>query len=299
MKKTITIYVLFLTVNSYCQETSYPIIDMHIHAYTQDARWNRHVPNPKTGKPLTADNSQKQYDSTLWQMKKWNYKKAMISGDTAAVARWKENQPELFIPGLLIDGINLPDTNWLKDAFITKKIQVLGEIEVQYDGIAPDSSIMKPYFALAERYDIPVAIHMGPAFPGAVYRGFPEYRVRLSNPLLLENVLARHPRLRIYVMHGGWPMQQEMLGLMFAYPNVYFELSGLIWQAPTTIIHDYLKPFISAGFGKRILFGSDQMVWPDAIPIAIETILSAGFLDEEQKKDIFYRNAERFLRIKL
>jgi uncharacterized protein len=44
------------------------------------------------------------------------------------------------------------------------------------------------------------------------------------------------------------------------------------------------------------MFGSDQMVWPGAIDIAIEEIRSADFLSEEQKRDIFYNNAVRFLR---
>jgi len=299
MKTLFFIAAFIFSSQCYSQKTVYPVIDMHLHAYQQDARWGLHIPNPKTGYPLTADNAQKQFDSTLWQMKKWNYRKAMISGDTSAVWLWKKNQPDLFISGLQIDGTNLPDTNWLKVAFMSGKIKVLGEIEVQYDGIAPDSTIMEPYFALAERYDIPVAIHMGPAFPGAVYRGFPEYRVSLSNPILLEKVLAKHPRMRIYVMHAGWPMQQEMLGIMLAYPQVYIDFAGIGWQAPPVIVHDYLKKFIDAGFGKRILFGSDQMVWPDAIPIAIENILSAKFMSEDQKKDILYRNAERFLKIKL
>src|SRR5262245_59017296 len=28
----------------------------------------------------------------------------------------------------------------------------------------------------------------------------------LSNPLLLKKVLVRHPKLRLYVVHAGWPM---------------------------------------------------------------------------------------------
>lgn len=52
-----------------------------------------------------------------------------------------------------------------------------------------------------------------------------------------------------------------------------------------------------AGFGKRLLFGSDQMVWPEAIGMAVEGIESATFLTEEEKRDIFYNNAARFLRL--
>ena len=44
------------------------------------------------------------------------------------------------------------------------------------------------------------------------------------------------------------------------------------------------------------MFGSDNGYWPDAIPIAIEAIESADFLTEQQKRDIFYNHAARFLR---
>ena len=40
-----------------------------------------------------------------------------------------------------------------------------------------------------------------------------------------------------------------------------------------------------------------QSCWPRAIEVAIETIKTAPFLSEEQKRDIFYNNAARFLRL--
>jgi hypothetical protein len=39
------------------------------------------------------------------------------------------------------------------------------------------------------------------------------------------------------------------------------------------------------------------MVWPEAIGLAIEAIDSASFLTEDEKTDIFYNNAARFLRL--
>ena len=56
-------------------------------------------------------------------------------------------------------------------------------------------------------------------------------------------------------------------------------------------------PALRAGFAKRLMFGSDQMVWPEAIGAAIRGIDSAEFLSPEQKRDIFYNNAARFLRL--
>jgi uncharacterized protein len=45
------------------------------------------------------------------------------------------------------------------------------------------------------------------------------------------------------------------------------------------------------------MWGSDQMVWPRTIEVALETIEKAPFLSGEQKRDIFYNNAARFLRL--
>jgi predicted TIM-barrel fold metal-dependent hydrolase len=45
------------------------------------------------------------------------------------------------------------------------------------------------------------------------------------------------------------------------------------------------------------MFGSDQGNWPGVIEPSIEIIEEAPFLTEGQKRDIFYNNAARFLRL--
>ncbi len=45
------------------------------------------------------------------------------------------------------------------------------------------------------------------------------------------------------------------------------------------------------------MFGSDQMNWPETIDAALDAIQSAPFLTAEQKRDIFYNNAARFLKL--
>ena len=171
------------------------------------------------------------------------------------------------------------------------------EIGVQYDGLSPADPSLEPYFALAEDLDIPVGIHMGEGPPGAAYLSSPSYRARLASPFLLEEVLVRHPRLRIYVMHYGSPSVDEMIAMLFSHPQLYVDVAGNDWSLPRKEFHDHLRRLVEAGFGKRIMFGSDAMVWPQAIAIAIESIESASFLTEEQKRDIFYNNAARFLRL--
>lgn len=86
---------------------------------------------------------------------------------------------------------------------------------------------------MAETLDVPVAIHMGPDPPAAAYESspapvkYPEYRMALSNPLLLEEVLLRHKGLRVLLMHAGWPFLESTLALLYAHPNVY----GRPWRA--------------------------------------------------------------------
>ena len=152
-------------------------------------------------------------------------------------------------------------------------------------------------FALAEELDIPVSIHVGLTKPGGVYDAYPKYRAALGDPMLLEEVLIRHPKLRINVMHAGWPMADQMVALMWAHPQVYVDTGVINWAVPRKAFHAYLKRLVEAGFGKRIMFGSDQMVWPESIGMAIEGIESAPFLTDAQKRDIFYNNAVRFFRL--
>ena len=98
-------------------------------------------------------------------------------------------------------------------------------------------------------------------------------------------------------MHYGSPVVDEMIAMLYAHPQLYVRIAGNDWQLPRKQFHDHLRRLVDAGFGKRILFGSDQMVWPEAIDVALESVESAAFLTEAQKRDILYHNAVRFLRL--
>src|SRR5262249_13903991 len=98
-------------------------------------------------------------------------------------------------------------------------IRVLGELGFQYQGALPTEEAPDAYFALAEDLDIPVGVHVGPGAPGAPYVGYPKYEMRLTNPLLYENALTRHPKLRLYIMHAAWPMLDQIVGLLYAHPR--------------------------------------------------------------------------------
>ena len=62
---------------------------------------------------------------------------------------------------------------------------------------------------------------------------------------------------------------------------------------PQPSFDHYLQQLMIYGFGQRILFGSDQMTWPEATEQAVARFRSAAYLTAEQRADIFFNNAVR------
>ena len=77
--------------------------------------------------------------------------------------------------------------------------------------------------------------------------------------------------------HAGWPFIDEMLALLLYHPQVNVDVGIISWQLPRAEFHRNLRRFIDAGFGKRVMFGSDQLLFPEMIRVAIENIEWADF----------------------
>jgi predicted TIM-barrel fold metal-dependent hydrolase len=301
-----------------------PIIDMHLHAYPADAqgpppvvvcapyddmpvRDTRWGPDEYAGATFKAPPTCKH---PVWSAKtdddlriqslarlKARDITAVTSGPPAFVKAWHDADPQRIIPAVEFGVASAPSIAELRALHAAGMLKVMGEITAQYEGVAPDDPRLEPYYALAEELDIPVGVHIGPGPPGAAYLGMTDYRMALSDPLALESVLIRHPKLRLYVMHAGWPMADRMIALLYAHPQVYVDTAVIDFTQPRAEFHRYLQRLVEGGYGKRIMFGSDQMVWPGAIDPAIEAITSAPFLSPVQKRDILHDNAARFLRL--
>jgi predicted TIM-barrel fold metal-dependent hydrolase len=226
---------------------------------------------------------------------------AVVMGDEESVRRWKAAAPNRVIMGTSF--MNSPTAGsytpleQLRTAFTTGGFKVMGEIGLQYQGLSPSDTSVDRYFALAEQLDIPVAIHMGTGGSGRANVTTPKFRGSMGDPLLLEELLARHPKLRVWIMHAGYPMIDNLLTLLQANSHVYVDVAGLIWSYPRKEVDNYIKRIVEAGFQDRIMFGTDQLVWPKLMETSIEVIDRAAFLTPQQKRDILYNNAARFLRL--
>jgi len=269
-----------------------PIIDVHLHA--QEAIWMETLPQfpwPALGPETQIKDISELLPRTVEEMKKYNIVLGVLTQDNLdELYRWKEYDSR-FMLGAMIGEPKDVDLERITNDFKNGKLDVIGEIASQYYNYAVNDPALDPFFALAEEFDVPVLVHcMGAG-------GSTHFPIAKGNPLLVSEVIKKHPKLRIYIENAGWPFLEEIISLMYMYPNVYVDVSTLTWVIPRNVFHNYLNDLTDAGLGKRIMFGSDQMIWPESIGMAIEAIESAEFLTEEEKRDIFYNNAVRFFRL--
>lgn len=298
-----------------------PIIDMHLHAYPADGNgapgvgvcvgvaanlqydpaqaWPEKLMQlsmePPCKDPIWgAKTDDEVRDQTIAAMRKHNVK-GVLSGTPEEVASWQAQAPDLFIAGRSLnikrDKVSAAE---IGAEFENGGFKVLAEVSNQYNGILADDPSFDDYWAVAAEHDIPVGLHLGVGPPGAphLYRSF-----RVQTPLQIETILNRHPTLRVYLMHAGFPFADDLKALMFLYPQLYVDVGVLQIATPREDYYAFLKEIIRAGFGDRIMFGSDQMNWPGLIEEGINAINEAPFLTYEQKKDILHDNAVRFLRL--
>jgi predicted TIM-barrel fold metal-dependent hydrolase len=223
---------------------------------------------------------------------------AVVFGSPESVRKWRDAAPRRVIPGtgFQAGGQRVP-VDQLRASFTKDGFKVMGEIGLQYQGISPSDMSVDQYFALAEELDVPVAIHMGTGGSGRANIATPTFRGSKGDPLLLEELLARHPKLRVQVMHAGYPMIDNMLTLLQANSHVYVDVAGLIWSYPLKEVNRYIERLVGAGFGDRVMYGTDQLVWPKLMAYSISIIQNADYLTSAQKRDILYNNAARFLRL--
>ena len=278
-----------------------PIIDMHIHAVdSRSGQIGMVYDNPQTGQHFQGSNTPEEHlTETIAKFKEHNIVKAMVSPELSIekgtpTEEWHNYAPETVLMGIPWSELISLDT--LRQKYVDGKLHILAEMAPMYKGILPTDERVTPYFDLAEELNLPVGYHLLPGGPpGAAYTFAPKLRAAQAKPLQFEEILVSHPKMKIYIIHAGWPYLEDMKALMYAHPQVYVDIGVIDWLLPRQEFHNYLKGLVDAGFGNRIMYGSDQMIWVDAIDDAIDAVNAADFLSKEQKADIFYNNAAQFL----
>jgi len=295
MKRLITLgflLIIALVSSTLSAQNQLPIIDMHLHSY--NSIWSNDrmcFPEPCEKVPTQTKDGTQLLRKTIEQMNKYNIVYGVVSGnDYKLNMKWVNADPR-FLNGFLISEPDEIDFEVLNQDLKAPKIKIMGEITSQYRGYAMNDPKLDTVFAIAEANDLPVLVHC------AGLGGSDHFPIEKGNPMNLNEVIRKHPKLRLYVENAGWPFGDEIIALMYTNPNVYADLSTISWIIPRATFHSYLKKLVDAGLTDRLMFGSDQMIWPEAIDSSVNAINSADFLTEKQKRNIFYNNAARFLRL--
>jgi len=291
MTKTI-LFLCFLLTYNICNSQ---VIDMHMHGYTDKDFFTGIARNGLASSKTAKEHLQQ----TILKMNQNKIKYAVICGRIESIALYT-SADKRFIPAYQDYDDTLLPIQKFEEFVKTGKIKVFGEVMAVYKGKTLADSSYQPYLAICEKYGIPIAYHSGGSFPNAQQFGWPKYRITLGDPFLIEEVLVKYPKLKVYLMHAGENFYENTLRMMDGYPNLYADLGVEMWLHPMTkdFAVKFLKSAKEYGILDRVMFGSDQMVWPEAITSSINFLNALDFLTKEEKQKIFYDNAKKFLDIK-
>lgn len=120
-------------------------------------------------------------------------------------------------------------------------------------GFDPSNEALYPLWAFLEELGLPCIFHTGQNGMGAGLPGGRGIKLRYSNPLLLDDVAADFPGLKIIMAHPSVPWQDEANSIATHKANVFIDLSG--WSPkyfPASLVK--LSGNVLAS---KVLFGTD------------------------------------------
>ena len=153
----------------------------------------------------------------------------------------------------------------------------------------PTGSQALAIFREAERLDMPILIHTGITFCN-------RFSIKHSQPLLLDDVARKHPRLSICLAHMGWPWVWDAVTVAIRNPNVYVDTAGTFAGTPRESIRQITSSVpvrvLENALVDRLMFGSD---YPRIEINKMFEAVSELPLRKEAATAIFQTNALRFL----
>ncbi len=120
-------------------------------------------------------------------------------------------------------------------------------------GFAPNDPDVYPLYAAIEELGVPAVFHTGQTGIGAGLPGGRGIKLRLSDPMLIDDVAADFPGLTVILAHPSVPWQDAAISMATHKANVYIDLSG--WSPR------YFPPQLVRAMNSllqdKVLFGTD------------------------------------------
>ncbi|MGH3260117.1 MAG: amidohydrolase family protein [Streptosporangiaceae bacterium] len=157
-------------------------------------------------------------------------------------------------------------------------------------GFSPDDLQYYPLYEAIEEAGLPAVFHTGQTGIGAGLPGGRGIKMRLSNPMLLDDVAADFPGMPVILAHPSVPWQDEAISIATHKANVYIDLSG--WSPK------YFPPQLvraaSSYLQDKVLFGTD---YPLLTPERWLRDFELLDIKPEVRPKILKHNAARLLRL--
>ena len=166
-----------------------------------------------------------------------------------------------------------------------------------YNKIWLSDPIYEPIYALARKYDKPVAVHMGLTAYSRAY-------LKYSHPLALDAAAADHRHTRFVMCHFGNPFLQEAAAVLEKNRNVSTDLSGLLEGRVNLSQYfqerggyaELLRTWLNyVGCWDRVLYGTD---WP-IVNLGEYIQYIQRIVPEQHWNAVFFENANRVYRLGL
>jgi predicted TIM-barrel fold metal-dependent hydrolase len=183
----------------------------------------------------------------------------------------------------------------LKDDCVEEAIRCVEDLDLSgfkfqqiAQGFDPSNPEHERLFSTIEDLGVPVVFHGGNSTLGACSPGGRGLKIKYGNPMLIDDVAARHPDLQILIAHPAFPWEKEQLAICQQKGNVYMDLSGWMPRYVDDQVLHYAKTLLS----DKVMFGTDYpMIEPGPW---LEQFAELEFPEDVQRK-LLYENANEFL----
>lgn len=152
----------------------------------------------------------------------------------------------------------------------------------------------RPFYRLAEKYDVPVVFHTGDTYSKKA-------KLKFADPLTIDEVAVDFPKTTFVMAHLGNPWIDSAMEVTYKNSNVYVDVSALLigdtLKNPEAVegmvVQPIKKAFAYVGDAEKFLFGSD---WPLAsIEDSVESVKKA--IPKKHWCKVFYENAKKVFRM--
>ena len=168
------------------------------------------------------------------------------------------------------------------DSYLERGLMVACKLYPGHEAFYMDDSRLDEIYKLCEKHDVPLALHTG--LDNAHYN-HPKYFVKIAE---------EHSDLRIIICHLWWPDIDLCYSLTSEYPNIFYDISSLAYEANHLEKTRSLLNHIAEKDAHRIIFGSDYGMC--SIRTHIDLVNSLD-IDEVSKHLILCDNAVKLFNL--